>query len=282
MRYKKALAALLILISTSLAASAAPAISNGSFDSGTTGWTAFGGTLTSNPDSLITASGQTTSGLITGSGSSGYTVTDLRTDLAIHGATPTSAFMNQFTPGGGSAAQLSGAYQVFSTTTTGTISLSAEFFSNGDAGFGDPFIFLYDRTNSQFITLRGDGIGNGGGSPGNPKVQDTMSSASISGTSLRGAATGTTPLPTGYDTSYGEFTITFNNVLAGDYVIGFGVGAPNGGSVPLAMAVTNIISPNNVPEIDTNAAGLPVAISLLVLMLVFDRRRRINPAIGTV
>lgn len=86
-----------------------------------------------------------------------------------------------------------------------------------------------------------------------------------------GSSVGT--LPAGMNETFGERTVNLGTFAAGRYVIGFGVGAANTNANNIAFAVTNILSPAGIPEIDTKSASLPMSLVLLGFLVVIDRRR---------
>ena len=259
------------------AAWAAPAIQNPNFISSEGGWT----TVTGSGASNAVLFDQANPNVLGGDPSYGLVVSR---GGAANGSTRTE-FFSSVTSGGQSIAdrdgnfgsaldgtRFAGVYQAFTTGKAGSISFDAAAFSNqATVPDGDPFAFIFNTDDNTGTFVRGGTV-----------VTDftgvlpdgTQGSGPLLTGAQRPTPTLTIALGPGNNAArLAGATYTFNNLVAGNYIIGFGYAAQNAVSYYGGFAINNITDPG-VPEIDTASAGLPFAIVCILFFVLSDRRSK--------
>lgn len=278
---KKLWRALLGVFILAQSAWASPAIQNQNFTAGGGGWTSVGiGTSSTvlfgqtNPNIL---GGDPSYGLVVsrGGAANGLSRFDFFDNVQSGGTSIADA-----DPNFGSAmdgTRFTGVYQAFTTGKAGSISFDAVAFSSVPSqANGDPFAFIFNTGTNTGTFVRGGTIV--------PNFVGSLPDGTSGDQPLLGAAAQPHPnlvraLGTGTNAArLAGLTYTFTNLAAGNYIIGFGFGTQNAVSNWGGLAVNNIVDPG-VPEIDTAAAGLPVAIVLILFFVLLDRRGRKGPAL---
>lgn len=262
---------------------AAPAIKDPNFETGSA-WTTVGITgtgtqfLTDQSNSRIMGGDaygliQTQGGATTGANRAGFF------SEVTYGGTSISAENSNFgNPAGGGFAnnyRFVGIYQEFATAEAGNISFDAVGFASGNNANADPFVFLFNTVQETGTFIRG------GATLGGSVFPDAGSVANLNGANAAARPTANLTRVMGTVASLSGSTYTFSNVAAGNWIIGFGYAAPQNAATTYfgGLAISNIVSPNAVPEIDTASAGLPIAIAMLLFFVVSDRRGRKESAV---